>query len=55
MAQTPAGLWAGRAGRVDFGVSLLEAVPSPGPGRSARGGPGPGAVRRPAAPRSGRG
>lgn len=55
MAQTPAGLWAGRAGRGGLGAGLLEAVPSPGPGRSARGGPGPGAVRRPAAPRSGRG
>lgn len=32
MAQTPAGLWASRAGRGGLGAGLLEAVPSPGPG-----------------------
>lgn len=56
MAQTPAGLWAGRAGRVDFGVSLLGPsrapvragargagrVPAPCAGRRR---PGPGAAK----------
>ena len=51
MAQTPAELWAGRAGRVDFGAGLLG--PSRAPGRAGARGAGrvPAPCAGPAAPR----